>query len=267
MSTKKTVFITGASSGIGHHTALAYAEHYTKKLSKTHALTLILTARRIERLEEVRRDITTTFPDVKVEVFPLDVTKSEDVFSVFKSAVERVGRIDVVLVNSGIGDGGAVGGWKSHQAQENCIKTNVIGAMATVNVAVEHMKEVGGGQIVAIGSVAAYRGCPGIASYGASKAALHTYIEAVRLEVARHKISVSIIHPGFIDSDINRHVPNRPFLITARRGGEIVLAHIERKTSVAIIPFFPWAFVARLMTIVPAWLIAFSWGGNGLAKE
>ncbi|KAJ3191377.1 hypothetical protein HDU67_005868, partial [Dinochytrium kinnereticum] len=61
--------------------------------------------------------------------------------------------------------------------------------MATVNVAVEYMKKWGGGQILAIGSIAAYRGVPGLAAYGASKAALHTYMEAIRGELAPFNIT------------------------------------------------------------------------------
>ncbi|KAJ3094324.1 hypothetical protein HDU96_001742 [Phlyctochytrium bullatum] len=267
--TPKTIFITGASTGIGAATALAFARKYARPpLASTHALTLVLTARRVERLNNVRDRIAAECPGVKVHVLKLDVTDSKEVFDVFSQAVALTTRIDVVLVNSGISDGGAVGGWDSHTAQEACIRTNVIGAMATVNAAVDHMRATGaGGHIVGIGSVAAYRGCPGIAAYGASKAALHTYLEAVAAEVGKYKIKVSTIHPGFIDTDINKDAAYRPFLITSQRGGEIVMAHIERKTSLAIIPFFPWAFVARLMSLMPAWLIGAVWGSELGAKK
>ncbi|KAJ3201339.1 hypothetical protein HDU67_001397, partial [Dinochytrium kinnereticum] len=66
-SQRRSIFITGASSGIGHATALAYAEHYSKNLAASHLLTLVLTARRIRNLELVRDDIVKTFPDVTVE--------------------------------------------------------------------------------------------------------------------------------------------------------------------------------------------------------
>ncbi|KAI8848043.1 short-chain dehydrogenase/reductase SDR [Chytridium lagenaria] len=265
MASKKqrTIFITGGSSGIGRYTAISYAERYATKMGKTHGLTLVLTARRVEKLREVKEEIGKSWPDVKVEIAQLDVTDTQAVFTVFKEVIAKVGNLDVVLVNSGVGDGWEeVGGYESQLSQERCIKTNVIGAMATVNAAVEHMKEVGGGQIVAVGSVAAFRGVPGIAAYGASKAALNTYMEAIRHEVAPYNIKTSIIHPGFIDTDINKDVPNRPFLITGRKGGEIVVKHIERKTAFAVIPFFPWAFVVRLMIWLPGWVIRMAWGSE-----
>ncbi|KAJ3104166.1 hypothetical protein HDU96_009013 [Phlyctochytrium bullatum] len=259
----KTVFITGASSGIGYHTAHAYARKYSEPRSGPHAaLTLVLTARRLKNLQQAKEDIERSYPGIRVEVFALDVTDSHQVFDVFRKAVEVVGRIDVVIANSGVAIGGEVGGWDAFVDQEKQIQTNLLGAMATVNAAVEHMKEVGGGHIVGIGSVAAYKGFPWAAAYCASKAALNSYFTAISVELAKHHISVGIIHPGFIDTDIIQDVTFRPFSITAERGGEIVMAHVERGTTLAIIPFFPWALPGRLMAFTPAWII-----GAILGKE
>jgi short-subunit dehydrogenase len=81
-----------------------------------------------------------------------------------------------------------VGSWEAYQKQERCIQVNVMGLMATVNAAMEHFKEVKeGGQVVGIGSVAAFRGAAQLSAYGASKAFVETYMEGVRNEVLSAK--------------------------------------------------------------------------------
>ncbi|KAJ3191501.1 hypothetical protein HK101_007662 [Irineochytrium annulatum] len=215
---KKTIFITGASSGIGRSTAIAFAKLYS---SKGGELTLILTGRRTSALEEVKSEIEARFPGVKVHVGALDVTDPKMVFSVFADfaakvtapyssssptqGLRKIGKIDVVLVNSGIGDGNVnVGSWEAFEQQNLCMQTNLIGAMATVHAAVAHFRKVGGGQVVAIGSVAAFKGVAKNAAYCTSKAALQTFMEAVASEGVSQNIKVTVIHPGFIDTPMNQ---------------------------------------------------------------
>ncbi len=85
---------------------------------------------------------------------------------------------------------------------EGIIRTNVLGAMATVDAGVKLLRASGGGQIVGITSVAGYRGLPGHAAYSASKAALNVYLEAVRAEVERDGITVTTLAPGYIDTPV-----------------------------------------------------------------
>ncbi|KAJ3317111.1 hypothetical protein HDU76_001351 [Blyttiomyces sp. JEL0837] len=250
------VFITGASSGIGRSLSLSYASKYSTTYKKP--LTLLLTARRLPQLESLKTEIESLYPTIKVHIASLDVTDYKMVFTVFNQMKKLVdgGIVDVVVANSGVSDGNKVAGsWEVFEMHRRCVETNVVGLMATVNVALEHFLEVGKGQIVGIGSVAASRGSPYIAAYAASKAAVHTYLEGIRDEVAGKNITVTTIHPGFIDTEINRELKSRPFVISGEKGGEIILNRIERKFNVATVPFWPWKIVSIIMAWIPGWIM------------
>src|SRR4051794_7072157 len=169
----KTVFITGASSGIGRALARELARR---------GYDLFLTARTLEALEEVRAEIVARGPARRVEVRRLDVTDDDDVVAALAEAAETLGRCDIVVANAGVGGSGRVG--HGHTARGRLIvETNLIGAIATIDAAVALFRRQGGaGQVVGVGSVAGARGLPGSASYSASKAGIAIYLEAVRAE-------------------------------------------------------------------------------------
>jgi NAD(P)-dependent dehydrogenase (short-subunit alcohol dehydrogenase family) len=136
------------------------------------------------------------------------------------------------------------------------VETNLIGAMATIDAAVALFRRQGGGQVVGITSVAGFRGLPGSSSYSASKAGLEVYLEAVRAETLGEPITVTTIAPGYIDTDINRDMKNRPFLIDAERGARITADLIGRGVRHAFVPRLPWSVVAPLLRVLPtAWLV------------
>src|SRR6195256_5736472 len=172
----KTVFITGASSGIGRALAQELAGR---------GYDLFLTARRLDALDEVRADIAARDPGRRVEVRALDVTDTADVATAIAEAAERLGRGDIVVANAGLGGSGPVG--EGHLERDRLIiETNVIGLMATVDAAVALFRRQGGdGQVVGVSSVAGVRGLPGSAAYSASKAAVAVYLDAVRAETYR----------------------------------------------------------------------------------
>jgi short-subunit dehydrogenase len=89
-------------------------------------------------------------------------------------------------------------------------------------------------------SVAAWRGVPGSGVYSASKAALSTYMDAVSTEVLGKGIRTTVIYPGFIDTDINKSIKQRPFLLSAEEGGRRIVEAIERGDSKAVVPAMPW---------------------------
>ncbi|KAJ3405413.1 hypothetical protein HDV05_006589, partial [Chytridiales sp. JEL 0842] len=101
----QTVLITGASAGIGKNLAHTYANHYATKLNEP--LTLALTARRIEKLEEIKKDLEGRFPGrVKVEIAQLDVNDSNAVFSTIDLLSKKVGgQLNVIIANAGVMDG------------------------------------------------------------------------------------------------------------------------------------------------------------------
>ena len=242
----KTVFITGASSGIGRALALELADR---------GYDLFLTARRLDALEHVRAQIATAHPERRVEVRRLDVNDDEDVAAAIAGAAERLGRCDIVVANAGLGNSPRVGGSDFGRARA-IVETNLLGAMATVEAAVSlFRRQEGGGQIVGISSVAGVRGLPGSAAYGASKAGLSVYLEAVRAETHGEPIKVTTIAPGYIDTPINQDMKSRPFLIDVDKGAKITADLIERGVGYSTVPRFPWTIIKPLLRVIPtAWI-------------
>ena len=203
---RKTILITGASSGIGR--ALAY-----ELAGRGYSLGLV--ARRLDVLELMRDDILSKYPSLSVAAGYLDVTDYPSVPVCIAEMADTLKRLDIVLANAGIGRGESIGGGQFDNAKIT-IETNLLGAIATVDAAVAYFLKREVGHIVATSSVAAFRGLPHSSSYCASKAGLATYLEALRAEVYAKNIDITVFYPGFIDTPLNDMVPNRPFLISAR---------------------------------------------------
>jgi len=243
----KTVFITGASSGIGRALAVEFARR---------AYDLFLTARRLDALEQVRADIASAHPARHVLVRRLDVTDDADVANAIAEAAEKLGRCDIVVANAGLGNSPRVGE-SGMERNRSIVETNLIGAMATIDAAVAlFRRQGGGGQVVGISSVAGVRGLPGSASYSASKAGVAVYLEAVRAETYGEPITVTTIAPGYIDTPINQDMKSRPFLIDVEKGAQITADLIERGVGYATVPRFPWTVIKPLLRLLPTSLLA-----------
>ena len=243
----KTVFITGASSGIGRALAVELAGR---------GYDLFLTARRLDALEQARGEIATAHPERKVEIRRLDVTDDADVVAALDEAAATLGRCDIVVANAGLGGSGQIG--KGHMERNRAIvETNVIGAIATIDAAVALFRRQGGeGQVVGVSSVAGVRGLPGSGSYSASKAAVSVYLEAVRAETYNEPITATTIAPGYVDTPINQDMKSRPFLIDVEKGARITADLIERGAGYATVPRFPWTVIKPLLRVIPTRLLA-----------
>jgi hypothetical protein len=237
----KVVFITGASNGIGK----GLAEEFAKR-----GYQLALAARTMAALNNVKDSIVGQLPATKILCYQLDVTQSENVASVIEQAGKDFGRLDIVIANAGIGGGGTVGSGKLAQ-DISVIATNVIGAIATIDAAMARFKQQGSGQIVAISSVAAFRGMPGAASYCASKAALATYMQSLETETINTNIHTTTFFPGYIDTDINNMLKSRPFLISVAKAAPMMVNMIEKKVKRSTVPPYPWSFVGQVLKILP----------------
>ncbi|EKO53843.1 SDR family oxidoreductase [Leptospira kirschneri] len=240
----KNVIITGASSGIG------------KELAKLYARTganVALTARRKDVLKKIVEELKSSGAKGKILFATLDVSDTDQNFKVIPKLVKELGGLDLIVLNAGISTTSSFGG-RSFEADRAVIETNLIGAMAGVEAVLPIFQKQKSGQIVAISSVASFRGLPGSASYSSSKAGLSVYMEALRGEVKRYGIFVSVIHPGFIDTPINNRMKSRPFVISVERGAQKIFKRIENKVLSATVPWFPWVFLGYLMKHIPEFL-------------
>jgi short-subunit dehydrogenase len=240
----RSVFITGASSGLGRQMAIEFARRGYR---------LALTARRLDLLQDLQTELG--LPASALFIAELDVTDAAAVTRVLSEARAFLGVLDIVVANAGIGYHGRIGKLAFAKVRDT-VNTNVIGFMATVDAAVHCFEAQGYGHLVGISSIAAFRGLPAGGVYGASKAAVTAYLQALRAETYGSRILVTTLSPGFIDTPINRGAKSRPFVIPVEQGGKLLVDLIEKRVECASVPRWPWALVARLIAILPTAVIA-----------
>ena len=233
-----SVLITGASSGIGRALAIEFSRR---------GYTLGLCARRLELLESLQHELT---PNHAVEVAELDVSQYDAVKEVLFKLVEKLGGAKIIIANAGVGER-SLPGEGTFYLDRRVIEINLLGAMATIDAGAEILKKQGSGQIVGISSVAGFRGLSNVPAYSASKSALCTYMEGIRHHLTQHKIAVTVINPGFIDTAINTNRKFRPFLISAEKCARLMADMIEKKVLSSTVPLWPWALVSGVMKFIP----------------
>jgi Short-chain dehydrogenases of various substrate specificities len=241
---RKTILITGASSGLGEGMAREFAKH---------GRNLALCARRTERLDALKQELEKTYPEIKVSVKALDVNQHDDVFAVFKAFKEEFGSIDRVIVNAGMGKGASLGTGYFY-ANVQTAQTNFVAALAQCEAALEIFREQNSGHLVTISSISALRGMPrAMTVYAATKAGLLALTEGIRADLikSRSPIKVSAILPGYIRSEINEKVKNTPFMIDTETGCRKLVQAIEKEPVQAYVPTWPWAFIGFLMKRLP----------------
>lgn len=241
----RSIFITGASSGIGAALALEFARR---------GYSVAIAARRTERLEALATQLTAAGA-ATVLPLALDVTDFAAIDAALERAAREFGRLDVVVANAGVGWSLPAGRGRFEQVRQT-IDTDLTAAIATIEFALPRLRQQGGGQIVAVTSVAGARGMPSMGAYSAAKAGLHRYVQAVRAEVARESVTVTELAPGYIDTDMNRNVRSRPFVIPLERGAAIMARMIERGVGHRYVPVWPWTLLVPLLKLVPARLLA-----------
>jgi short-subunit dehydrogenase len=238
--TDKVVMITGASSGIGRGLALEIAARGGN---------LGLLARREDLLVEIVDEIRTL--GVKAVFATADVRDAQSVREAADRFRQELGPIDILIANAGIGTAHhALRLAPEHAA--NVININVLGAVNSVSAVLPEMVERGHGRLVAISSLAAYRGLAKSAAYCASKAALSAYFESLRIDLRHTGVAVTTIHPGFIKTDLTGgRAAKMPYLMELETGVKKIVAAIEKEKKTYA---FPWqlATIVRASMLMPA---------------
>jgi len=184
----KVVVITGASSGLGAESARALVKAGAK---------VVLGARRRDRLDRLAQELG----EAQCAVLTCDVTDRAQVQALVDFAVQRFGRIDVMVNNAGVMPLAPMEMLRTDEWAE-CLDVNVKGVLWGIAAALPHFKAQKSGQFVSVASVAAHTVGPGSAVYSASKAAVRMISEGLRQEVKPYGIRTTVISPGAVDTEL-----------------------------------------------------------------
>lgn len=226
--------ITGASAGIGRGLALEIASRGGH---------LALLARREDLLSEIVEEARKK--QVKAVAATADVRDAKAVREAADGFRKELGPIDILIANAGIGTADHATRLTPEHAA-NVIGINMLGAVNSVAAVLPEMVERKHGRLVAISSLAAYRGLAKSAAYCASKAALTAYFESLRIDLRHTGVGVTIIHPGFIKTALTSgREAKMPYLMELEVGVKKIVSAIEKEKKIYA---FPW----QLATIVRA---------------
>jgi short-subunit dehydrogenase len=236
--TKKVVLITGASSGIGR--ALA------KELGRRGAAVGVL-ARRQELLEKLVAEIESD--GGQAQALPADVTRPEEMRAAVAGLRDKFGPIDVLIANAGINVNTFVPDLCEKKIAE-LMNVNVLGVVNSVSAVLPDMVRRGSGQLVGNSSLAAYRGLPKSAAYCASKAAISSFFEGIRIDLRGSGVNVTIIHPGFVKTPLITNIRRTPYVMELDDAVKKIVRAIEKRKKRYS---FPWqlATMARACKLMP----------------
>jgi len=234
--------ITGASSGIGEGLALGLAQR---------GAAVGLVARRAELLSELVKKIETG--GRRALALDADVNNAEQLRTQADCLRKAFGPIDVLIANAGIGTISPALDLRTDDVAA-VFEVNVLGAVNSVAAVLPEMISRRQGQLVAISSLSAYRGLPKSAAYCASKAAVSSFFESLRIDLRDSGVDVTIIHPGFIKTPLTAgRMAKMPYLMELDSAVKKMIRAIEkRKKSYA----FPWqlASIVRLGLVMPIFM-------------
>ena len=234
------VVITGASSGIGR----ALAESYAAR-----GALLGLVARRECELQELAARL-----DSPARIYPVDVRDAPGLAAAASDFMSHHGCPDIVIANAGV----SVGTLTEHPEDigvfAEVLDINLLGMVKTFQPFLPKMIERARGTLVGIGSVAGYRGLPGAGAYSASKSAVISYLESLRVELRDSGVRVVTICPGYVNTPMTAANPySMPFMLSPDAAARKIVCLIERGRSFAVIPW-QMAIVARALRAMPNWL-------------
>ncbi len=238
------VIITGASTGIGRAIA--------KELAKAGAQVGLL-ARREELLLELVNEIQTLGGKAFYRV--ADISERHETLTGISELIHCMNGVDILIANAGVGAPTTIQPFNV-ETQEKMIKVNLLGVIYCIEAVLQTMLDSCKGQIVAISSLAGFKGLPGESGYTASKAGLNTFMEGMRIQLRPKNIYVSTICPGFIKTPMTEvnDEKDMPWLMEAETAAKIIIKAIRRKTKVLR---FPWqtSLLMRITGMLPDWVV------------
>lgn len=240
----KVAVITGASSGIGRELARELARKGAK---------VGLIARRRELLSELSAEIEAKKGIVAFAA--ADVAEREPTLAAIHDLANRLGPVDLLIANAGVGAPTLLNPVNIGDV-EKMIRVNLMGVIYSIEAVLPDMLKRGDGHLAAVSSMAAYKGLPGESAYCASKAAVNSYMEGLRIQLRDHRIAVTTICPGFVATPMTEvNDFKMPFLVQADAAARHIVRALARKKKVYNFPT-RMMMLMRLISWMPDWVLA-----------
>ena len=216
---KKTIWITGGSTGIGKALAIKFANE---------GWNVAISARRENLLKELSEKFENIYD------FSLDVTNKNDCKIIFDQILEKFGGVDICFFSTGT--------WGPKKEKdidveqiENVFRVNFFGTVNSIKAVEQYYKDKKDGAIVIVSSIAGYRGLPNSTGYGPSKSALNNLAESLYFDFGRFNVRVSLVSPGFIKTPMtDKNDFKMPFLKTPEYAAEKIYDGLTKKNNFEI---------------------------------
>jgi short-subunit dehydrogenase len=242
--TGQVAVVTGASSGIGWELAKELARQGCK---------VGLTARRAEELGQLAAEIEKAGGTAASAA--ADVSQRDQVQNAIAVLRDMLGPIDLLIANAGVGAPTSLDPPNIGDV-EKMFQVNVLGTVYAIEAVLPQMLRRRKGHLAAVSSLAAYKGLPGESAYCASKAAVNTYMEGLRIQLRSHRIHVTTICPGFVKTPMTAiNSFHMPWLMEASDAARRIVRALKARRKVYN---FPWqlSFLTKLLAWMPDWFVA-----------
>lgn len=238
----KHVVLAGATDGIGRALAAAYLRRGWR---------VGVLGRDPGKLEDVLTELRTDEPEGVVRGVVCDVRDPEAIRRAFDEILRRLGQMDLLVYCAGAMPPYGEDLEERLAGVRPTMEVNVTGAIDLLERGADYFVSVGEGRLAAIGSVAGERGRKGHPVYGASKAALHQYLEGLRHRLHSHGVGVTTIKPGWVRTRmLDEDVSGSPAAVEPERAAEIIVRGLERGRDAFYVPGW-WAGVALVLRLLP----------------
>jgi short-subunit dehydrogenase len=236
--------IVGASSGIGAALARRLAaEGYS----------LALVARREDSLKKISAEINAAAGETRALPYVHDVTNYAAVPDLLRKITSDLGGLDLLVFASGVNFPPGLENY-DFESDRKMIEVNLLGAQAWLSPVAAMFQSARAGQIVGISSVAGDRGRVGNPGYNTSKAALTTYLEALRNRLTRHGVNVLTIKPGFVETEMLKAAQGKtPFVISADKAAGDIWNAMRKRRQMIYTPFL-WRWIMLTIQHIPSFI-------------
>jgi decaprenylphospho-beta-D-erythro-pentofuranosid-2-ulose 2-reductase len=221
-----------------------------RKLAKE-GYTLALVARRKDKLDALCAEINSSANENRTLAYEHDVANYDEVPALLTRIVADLGGLDLFIFMAGVNFPPGLTSY-NFEGDRKMIEVNLIGAMAWLNPVAEMFQNAKAGQIVGISSVAGDRGRIGNPGYNTSKAALTTYLEALRNRLTRHGVNVLTVKPGFVKTEMLKAAQGAtPFAITPEKAADDIYTAIRKRKQI-IYTASIWRWIMLLIQHIPS---------------